>query len=705
MIEENKQKQEIRSNLLQFRKMKIMIYGTGVIAKRIITCISDFNIAGVIDGLHFGGEVEGIPVRLWDEIKPGEVDVILIAALQRNYKDIYSRIIDRCLAYGIRIYSERGEDLISYYGHNPSFFDDAKYYRKNEKELKQLIEQYDAISFDLFDTLVMRKVLEPTDVFDIVEQQARKRGILLPQFKILRREAELQAGGSDIYHIYERLGNQTGLTEEEKEAVLEIELACEKSVLVPRIKMVEMLEYAQSLGKRTNIISDMYLNAGILDGLLNEMGIRGYDKIYVSCDYGVSKGSGLFEEYLKDVKGLKCLHIGDNRGSDLQAPLKYGIDSYGIKSAYDMLKISNFRYILPWISNYNEKSLLGLILSKLFNNPYALYGTAGIIQIDNFEMLSTLFAAPAAVMFMLELFTFLQENPGYEKVVFSARDGYLFDKLYKEIKEKSGDKKKMLDSVYLLASRKLCLRAAMGIDMRVLTENITGKKPEAVLVDILGVPKDKLKPFDLEKHQDAIGYCLAHKEILDEKSKITRQRYMKYLLDCGLKLDGKYLFCDLVSKGTVQFALNYIFQEPLDGFYVYRLISGKPYPIKVTDAYQKEYAWLESPLIKHYFYLETVFTSAEPSIEDMDENNRPTFSIETRKKEEIAIIQREQNAIEDFFLDYYENLWIEGERLKRLPELLMGMYNEVEYIGECSCAKEIKLYDDMDGVYYKTVKE
>ena len=47
----------------------------------------------------------------------------------------------------------------------------------SEHVLQHLIDVHDVISFDIFDTLLMRTVLDPTDVFEIVEKRAERHGI------------------------------------------------------------------------------------------------------------------------------------------------------------------------------------------------------------------------------------------------------------------------------------------------------------------------------------------------------------------------------------------------------------------------------------------------------------------------------------------------------------------------------------------------
>lgn len=707
MLNDQKGMQTMREKFQHLKNKKILVYGTGITAKRFIRSLSDFQIQGVVDRVHFGGEIEGIPIVLWDGVELAKLDVIIIASAPNNYKVIYERIIRKCILYNIGIYGANGQNLKEYFGWNFLSVDAGRYFRKNERELKHLISQYDGISFDLFDTLIMRKTLEPADVFDIVESRIQKRGIRINGFKIIRREAELEAQGENIYKIYEILGKHAGLTKEQEQIVLETELECEKSVLLPRHKMIEILEYAKDIGKKVYIISNMYLPADILDNILKEMHINGYDKIYVSCDYGVSKEGGLFEVYLQDKKNMNCLHIGDNFMADVQAPLRYGINSYGIKSAVDMMKISNFADILSWADNCNEKNLLGLTVAELFNDPFALYDTAGIVHIESFEKVGGIFAAPLATIYILELISYLKKNPKYQKVLFGARDELIFYKLYRKLMEKFEENRDLPEAVYLMVSRKLCIRATMETENDLYRLKIHGDldRPESALIDIMGISEDQVTPYDKELYADIMDYYIAYKDRILKKSKIVRERYVEYLKECGLDLKQKYLFCDFISQGTVQYSLNRIFSQPVDGFFLCKYIGQNPFLIHSDSVYIDPWQG-GSILFEKHCFLETIFSSIDPSVEDMDEKGMPVFSDEIRTEEEIKNMCNEQQGIEKFFWDYYENLWVEGVEIKKkIPEALIYMCDEVEYTGECRNVRKMKLYNDLTNDYREVLKE
>ena len=143
---------------------KIVIYGTGNKSRDFITSNEDLCIVGVLDRFRISGEFCQLPIITWEDIKRIDVDILVIASADFWYKEIYNRIFSQCMSKGLRIYTTTGQDLIAYFG-NP--------YKPYAKELdiatvKKLIEAYDVVSFDVFDTLLIRTVLNPCDVFEIV---------------------------------------------------------------------------------------------------------------------------------------------------------------------------------------------------------------------------------------------------------------------------------------------------------------------------------------------------------------------------------------------------------------------------------------------------------------------------------------------------------------------------------------------------------
>lgn len=686
---------------LHFAEMfgkRIWIYNEGNIGLELERVLQKLPVMGIVSDTYLTGEIAGKPLVQWFEISEEVCDVVVIASPETEYQSIYRKILDKCLTLGIDIFGINGQNLLKQFGWNPFHLSEVVYCRKSEGELRRLIEQYDAISFDLFDTLIMRKTLLPTDVFDMVEDRLRTLRIPCLSFKAQRRAVEIAEGGT-IHQIYEKLGKKFGWNDGQRQCALQTELELEKSVLLPRAKMVEMLRYASELGKRVSIISDMYLSADILDDLLKAMNITGYDKIYVSCDYGVGKSDGLFEYYLKDVRKSRCLHIGDNEQADVKAPLQYGIASYGIASALELFRMTNYRYVLSYCNTYNERCLLGLLLADILNNPFALHGSGGILALDNLPAVGKLFGAPVVIKYMLELRAYIQKNGSFDRIFFGARDGCLFQRVYENLRSTLWQGEEMPEGIYLPVSRKLCSRCTISVerDLDILIGYVANENPARVLTDMLGLPREKVELYKAEKHQNVSDYFLLYQGEVERKTSETRRKYLRYLEINQIDITGRNLFFDLASRGTVLYALNHIFETPLQGFFVMDYGEKNLPGIAVESVYQD----MESPIYALHNFLEIIFSAKEPSLRDMGEGAELTYEQEKRTIEQIEAMEEMQGGIEDLVSEYFTVLYLNGSEVKKeLAERLLAMCPETDYVGAAAIIRKIRLFDELGGRSY-----
>jgi hypothetical protein len=79
----------------------------------------------------------------------------------------------------------------------------------------QCVEKYEHASFDIFDTLIIRKCKQPAKIFDIVEEKYNKlNGTNLENFRQLRIlvEAQLRTKNAEITinDIYSSIANKYG---------------------------------------------------------------------------------------------------------------------------------------------------------------------------------------------------------------------------------------------------------------------------------------------------------------------------------------------------------------------------------------------------------------------------------------------------------------------------------------------------------------
>ena len=696
-----KGRERMTNKFQDIKDKKILIYGTGKVAERLLLeVLSDSQIIGIIDRVRFCGEKCGFPILMWDDLKPGDADVIVIASSQIHYHEIYQRIIEKCVFFGMQIYGANGDDLIRYFGLGINQYQYYKYYEKNAEELGRILKEYNVVSFDIFDTLIMRKTLEPTDIFDIVEARLKSVGIILEGFKAIRRQAELDSKGKNIYKIYDILQEITGINENWKNRILEEELRCEKDFIIGRQAMIDIFNNLIDSGKKVYLVSDMYLTSEILADILKDVGIKGYEKIFVSCEYGVSKENGLFRELCKKIGNEKCIHIGDNERADVNAAIRAGLDVYGISSAYDMMRNSNLHYAIGLAYQINDKNLIGFIISKLFNNPFSLYRTSGIVELSSLEFAGILMLVPLVVNYMAMLFNKLKQRK-YDGILFVARDEYFFKSLYDRLCTNMYDN---VPSYYIYSSRKISIRSGMDSHKEIETalRHVTNEQTENILYELFGVKYSNQVAGNVQEDKKSIYDY--EKEIM-EHSRTTRNNYIKYLNRIGIDLEKKYLLCELDGKGTSLYYLNHLFKRELDSLYMMRYhFMDDIYMFKSEAMYDIGMGCDDNSINRNIAFVESIFSAPDPSVEDMEEGGKPVFAKEVRSEEQINVMLKMQDAMEAFCEEYFRTMYISDKPINRdLPLHFLELFPYINYKGECEALYRGKLYDEMSQVYLDMV--
>ena len=118
---------------------------------------------------------------------------------------------------------------------------------------------------------------------------------------------------------------------EEFSAMKGLEAETEIEAAYPNKELAEFYGLMLEKGKRVIITSDMYLPEGVIAKILAKCGYAGYEGLYVSSAFGLSKRrGGLFRKILqdKDTAPSSILHIGDHVMSDYLVPRRLGIKSF-----------------------------------------------------------------------------------------------------------------------------------------------------------------------------------------------------------------------------------------------------------------------------------------------------------------------------------------------------------------------------------------
>lgn len=201
--------------------------------------------------------------------------------------------------------------------------------KNNETEkIKEKIKGHRIVSFDMYDTLIKRDVAKPTDLFYAVGEYVREgnRHFFWQERVDAEKKVRKEKGeGTTLADIYSEMAKK-GVTEEN---VSYIEQEMEMSAAVPEKDMREVFNWCKGEGYSIVITTDMYLPGTILERILTRCGITGYDKMYVSCENGVSKRTGDAYRTIQEDYGAspqEIIHIGDNRISDFEKAIEAGLD-------------------------------------------------------------------------------------------------------------------------------------------------------------------------------------------------------------------------------------------------------------------------------------------------------------------------------------------------------------------------------------------
>lgn len=288
------------------------------------------------------------------------------------------------------------------------------------EKAKKLIDTHDIISFDIFDTLLLRPYLRPTDLFVHLEKLNH-----LPGFEARRRAAERQANhkhrdGEEITldEIYAELsGKDVALKDQE--------LALERQTLQPNPELQTVFNYAKQRGKRIIIVSDMYLPADFLEQVLQEKGFCGFEKLYVSNGPRKQKGSGKLYHYVQQdlkVDPATILHMGDNRRSDVRRAKKAGWHALHYVAAREQYfqKYPLWRKFWEQYPSFDASVTLGLLVLQAAQGSFPAY----------FTKLGYKIGGPTAYGFA----RWIEQQAAQRQVdnlFFVARDGYTLAEIFK----------------------------------------------------------------------------------------------------------------------------------------------------------------------------------------------------------------------------------------------------------------------------------
>lgn len=465
-------------------------------------------------------------------------------------------------------------------------------------ELKKCIDRHQIISFDIFDTLLLRPYAKPTDLFLHLEKLESTEDFANARIKAeqIARKNHYDKEDITLDEIYNEIERKFVNFKEK-------ELALEKQILQPNSEMKEIFEYAKNRGKRVIIVSDMYLSSDFLKSVLEEKGFIGFEKLYVSSKYGKLKYSGnLFKEVLNNLKisPKKILHIGDSEHNDFIMPQKLGISSFLYPN--NTQKILNNNYRIKKLLQENPNS----IGFSMIIGAYSIWSIKNK-NTDYWCKFGYNIAGPICLNFMNWIYSNLV-NKNIDNVIFIARDGYILQKIFNLIDKKN------IPNHYIYAPRSLNLICRLNYEKE---GNFVYEHTQTILnfykqkdKELLSLPKASSSKDSLKQLEDNI--CKIKK-----LAEVEKEHYRTYIRQKDIK--GNVATIDSVSMffSAQRFFENLFPESSFTGFY-YQIQAGANLTPNVLS--YKNIA----PYSQDLKLIEFIMTAPEPPISYMD-NGMPVY--------------------------------------------------------------------------------
>lgn len=548
------------------REKRIALYGTGRMTATLVNGVEGFKIVGLCDrdSSLIGKKMYGLPILGRDEVEQ-QADFVVINTSATYWGTIYHRIKE----WNIPIYFLNGELAQEQINELP----DDPYWNKSFEELRKIIDKYDIVSFDIFDTLVMRKVMFPIDIFRLTEIQLDRISGTKTDFTTIRKKAAAMLENPTLDEIYIKMQEFTQKSKAELEKWKKKEIDTEKILLAARNDMVSLCKRAME-NKQVFFVSDMYYSSEVLQEILEKVGILAEQKqIIVSCEQKKTKEDGTLWNYYKKniVKNSKAIHIGDNENADVLNAQRYGITGYYILNPYEMLQKSSIKTIAPTIESIYSSMAMGLICAKIFNSPFALNKMRGKICFADEEEAGYCLLGSLLYSFMEWLIEKAKED-GIRELVFFAREGYLLIPIYNYLREVRKEKN-LPKAVYLEISRRAVWNASISSEEEIyeIAQFPYCGNLGQFLEERFGIREEKKeilqasvgeKQTSMKSLKNLIG---CYKEEILRRSQEERENYQAYF--DSLKIKEKYAVVDSQFYGSTQHYLGKILGKKLKGYY------------------------------------------------------------------------------------------------------------------------------------------
>lgn len=428
-------------------------------------------------------------------------------------------------------------------------------------------------SFDIFDTVLIRKCGSPENIFYLLANRLYPDNQELSEaFLLWRKQAEQKARQRlpktdvSLVQIYnnDSLSGFTGYTPCQ---MMDAEIQVENENLIANPAIKTLIEKKREEGYRICFISDMYLDSNTLSDILRREGcLINDEKVYVSCEHNARKSNGqLFDLVRTELQPSEWLHFGDHPVSDVKMPRKKGIRASHVNTEFTDTERMLLSQTLSIRSKYELSILTGLLRAARISSGN-----------DTYKKIAADFVSPVYIPYVYFLLEQAQQR-GLKRLYFLSRDSYILMKMAEVLQPSYPT----IELRYLFVSRKSLLLpylTEMNTEQYLVVQDhhsIYSKKVDTLLAafetnrkeqkDIFGITFDYNQIGNKQQETDFLnkifGKGSSYLPVLRERALKRRALLHAYFEQEGLFDDIPSGMVDVGWLGTSRLMINSILKD------------------------------------------------------------------------------------------------------------------------------------------------
>lgn len=227
-------------------------------------------------------------------------------------------------------------------------------YHKDPGQLFSELNNFEIVSFDIFDTVLRREYTEPDYAKFKLGKQLTEQGVVSDalEFVSLRNSAELEVrksksfkGDVCISEVYKQLAQKMGWDESKANDYMQLEFEFDLQMIKPKDEMISIVNGLSDHGREIWFITDIYYTHSQVERMLRKVGLNIPYKLLVSSHLGLRKDAGTMWSHIKETleaSKKSHIHIGDNVRSDAQICGDFGLANMHILHPKDKWQASGF---------------------------------------------------------------------------------------------------------------------------------------------------------------------------------------------------------------------------------------------------------------------------------------------------------------------------------------------------------------------------